>query len=146
MPKETESTLQKVLLARWFLFLLLGLVVVIAIGYARAYYEDFQVRQQIAALEKEVQALQKKKFTTLELLERANTDSFLEEKAKTELNLKKPDEKVLIIPEISNSLIEEEVVPPSSPVDEQNLSNPRKWWYYFTGQFTGQTYPLKPSN
>lgn len=138
MPKEKESALQRVLLARWFLFLLLGLVIMIAIGYARAYYEDYQVRQQISALEKEVQALQKKKFTSLELLERAGTESFLEEKAKTELNLKKPEEKVLIIPEIAKSSEEAGQIMTDPAVDEANLSNPRKWWYYFTGQFTNK--------
>lgn len=134
MSQTKESTLQRVLLSRWFLFLLLGLVIMIAIGYARAYYEDYQVRQQISALEKEVESLQKKKFAALELLERANTESFLEEKAKTELNLKKPEEKVLIIPEIANSEAETEAIFNPPAVDEAPLSNPRKWWYYFTAK------------
>ncbi len=137
MPKEKESALGRVFLARWFLFLLLGLVIIIAVGYARAYYEDYQVRQQISALEKEVEALQKKKFTSLELLERANTESFLEEKAKTELNLKKPDENVLIIPEIDDAATAQAESALKPTAEEAPLSNPRKWWYYFTTQFTG---------
>lgn len=129
--KEKQSALERVFLARWFLFLLLGLVIIIAIGYARAYYADYQVRQEIAKLQEEVKSLEKKKFTSLQILERSQTENFLEEKAKTELNLKKPGENVLIIPEIT----EPTVTAVEQPVDEPALSNPRKWWYYFTAQF-----------
>lgn len=131
MPKEKQSTFERVLLSRWFLLALLIVVVIVAVGYARAYYADYQVRAQITALEKEVQNLQKKKFNSLELLERAKTENFLEEKAKTELNLKKPGENVLIIPEIRTRA---ETDMPNQPVDEERLSNPLKWWYYFTNK------------
>lgn len=129
MPKEKQSAFERVLLSRWFLFTLLIVMIIVAVGYARAYYADYQVRAQISALEKEVQNLQKKKFNSLELLERAKTENFLEEKAKTELNLKKPGENVLIIPEIKTQANEELT---TEPVDEDRLSNPLKWWYYFT--------------
>ncbi|MBP7992737.1 MAG: septum formation initiator family protein [Candidatus Magasanikbacteria bacterium] len=128
---EKQSALERVLLARWFLFLLLGLLIIIAVGYARAYYADYQVRQEIAKLQDEVRSLENKKFTSLQLLDRSQTENFLEEKAKTELNLKKPGENVLIIPEIT----QETTVPATTPVDEAVLSNPQKWWYYFTAQF-----------
>ena len=129
--KGKSSALERVFLARWFLFMLLALVIIIAIGYARAYYADYQVRQEITKLQNEVRSLEKKKFTSLELLERAQTENFLEEKAKTELNLKKPGENVLIIPEIAAG----ENVQVNQAVDEPVLSNPQKWWYYFTTQF-----------
>ena len=56
--------------------------------------------------------------------------SFVEEKARTELNMKKPGEQVLIITNLENSenrgaANQKEVTP---------LSNPLKWWYYFTRQ------------
>ena len=84
MPKETPRAFERVLLSRWFLLSLLAAAILIAVSYARAYYQDYKVRQQIAALETEVLNLQRKKLVSLDLLKQAGTEQFLEEKAKTE--------------------------------------------------------------
>lgn len=132
MPKETPRAFERVLLSRWFLLSLLAAAVIIAISYARAYYQDYKVRQQIAALETEVLNLQRKKLVSLDLLKQAGTEQFLEDKAKTELNLKKPGEQVLVIPNIKPETPQTVVATTTTAVDEPVLSNPRKWWYYFT--------------
>ncbi len=131
MPKDTPRTFEHVLLSRWFLLLLLAITLIIAISYARAYYQDYKVRQQISALETEVLNLQRKKLVSLDILKQAETEQFLEEKAKTELNLKKLGEHVLVIPDIQPELAQTAVNTSTQAVDEPVLSNPRKWWYYF---------------
>lgn len=119
-------------MSRGFLLILLGVAIIIAIGYARAYYEDYTVRREITRLQEEVKALEKKKFASLELLQYARSENFLEDKARTELNLKKEGERVLVIPGIEpappKKLIEN-ITP--ERVDTKPLSNPVKWWYYF---------------
>ncbi len=132
MPKETPRAFERVLLSRWFLLSLLAAAILIAVSYARAYYQDYKVRQQIAALETEVLNLQRKKLVSLDLLKQAGTEQFLEEKAKTELNLKKPGEQVLVIPDIKVESPQTVIATSTVAVDEPVLSNPRKWWYYFT--------------
>lgn len=132
MPKETPRAFERVLLSRWFLLSLLATAIIIAVSYARAYYQDYKVRQQIAALETEVLNLQRKKLVSLDLLKQAGTEQFLEDKAKTELNLKKPGEQVLVIPEIKPETPQTLITTTTTAVDEPVLSNPRKWWYYFT--------------
>ena len=132
MQQETPRAFERVLLSRWFLLSLLGATVLIAVSYARAYYQDYKVRQQISSLEAEVLTLQRKKLVSLDLLEQAGTDEFLESKAKTQLNLKKPDEQVMAIPEIPVEVPQTVVATSTQTVDEPVLSNPRKWWYYFT--------------
>lgn len=132
MPKETPRAFERVLLSRWFLLSLLGAAILIAVSYARAYYQDYKVREQISELETEVLSLQRKKLVSLDLLKQAGTEQFLEEKAKTELNLKKPDEQVLIIPNIKSEAPQTVLATSTTAVDEAPLSNPVKWWYYFT--------------
>ena len=114
------------------LFLLVGFVaaVLFAVGFARAYYQDYRVREEIRYLQSEVKNLEKKKLESLEILKYVTSLSFVEEKARTELNMKKPGEQVLIITNLENSenrgaANQKEVTP---------LSNPLKWWYYFTRQ------------
>lgn len=132
MPIETPRAFERVLLSRWFLLSLLVATLFIAVSYARAYYQDYKVRQQIAALESEALSLQRKKLVSLDLLKQAGTEQFLEEKAKTELNLKKPDEQVLIIPNITAETPQTTVATTTATVDDAPLSNPLKWWYYFS--------------
>ena len=106
------------------------MIALIVFGYTRTYYQDYKVKQEIKNLQKEVDSLQKKKFQSMELLDYVTSDAFVEEKARTELNLKKPGENVLIIPEIQKSTAETQT---SITLSEsgQKLSNPIKWWYYF---------------
>jgi hypothetical protein len=106
---------------------MIGLVI---FGSIRTYYQDYKVKQEIARLQDEVNNLQKKKFQSMELLQYVTSNAFVEEKARTELNLKKPGEHVLIIPNMQKNAETKEV---SSQISEsgQNLTNPIKWWYYF---------------
>lgn len=127
MEKKDKSSFWRFFGSRWFLLTALAAVVLVAVGYARAYYQDYQVRQEIENLKEQVQKLEKKKLESMEILKYVTSDSFVEEKARTELNLKKPGENVLVV----KSTLEENFVQRGEPVEKDHLSNPMKWWYYF---------------
>ncbi|OGH64361.1 MAG: hypothetical protein A2821_03245 [Candidatus Magasanikbacteria bacterium RIFCSPHIGHO2_01_FULL_41_23] len=132
MKTASQPVWERVFLSRWFLLLLLGVSTIIAISYARAYYEDYTIRREISRLQDEVKKLEKKKFTSLELLQYAQSEHFFDDKARTELNLKKPGEQVLAIRGITpNNSVDSVQNPVAGRVDELPLNNPRKWWYYF---------------
>ena len=131
MNQTKQSTFERVILSRWFLFLLFIIAVMVAIGYARAYYEDYQVRQEVQALQNEVNKLEKKKFTSLELLNYVKSDASVEEKARVEFNLKKPGENILVMPNSDSHQPTRGVTSTHGHVDDQPLSNIKKWWYYF---------------
>lgn len=116
--------------SRLFLFVMLGIAVVVAAGYARAYYQDYKIKQEINKLQEEVSSLQKKKIQSLDILEYVSSSAYVEDQARIELNMKKPGEKVLFInnDEALNNAENQET--PSS-VDGQFISNPVKWLYYF---------------
>lgn len=129
--KTQQSKIAQILQSRIFLFCLLGIAVLVAFSYMRAYYQDYKIRQEIQALEEEVRSLEQKKIESLEILQYVQSDAFVEEKARTELQLKKPGEKVIIY--------DTPVSESRDDVDESlythltQASNPIKWWYYFTG-------------
>lgn len=131
MTRNTStSSLRRFFTSRLFLFIIFAVIALIIFGSIRTYYQDYKVKQEIASLQKEVEQLQKKKFQSMELLEYVTSNAFVEEKARTELNLKKPGEHVLILPNVQKDV---EVKKNNSQNLEsgQNLSNPIKWWYYF---------------
>ena len=131
MQREKQSFLKRFFGSRLFLLIALVCVFLVAFGYARAYYQDYKIRQEINALRDEVGRLEHKKLESMEILKYVTSDAFVEEKARTELNLKKPGENVMVVtnPEAEKS-------PPIAGEGQGEvsrlLSNPVKWWYYFT--------------
>lgn len=128
--KETEqSTIGRFFRSRLFLVLAFALLCLIAFSYARAYYQDYAIRQEIKKLEDEVRQLEHKKLESFELLKYVSSDAYVEERGRVEFNLKKPGENVMIITEDEPSLVTTEA---STEDTEDTLNNIVKWWYYFT--------------
>lgn len=126
--RTQESPIKRFFGSRIFLIVAFLLVALVAFGYARAYYQDYRIRQEISALEDQVKRLETKKLESMELLKYVSSDAFVEEKARTELNLKKPGEHVVVIRHEENRPFKET----TAEAQEEDLSNPIKWWYYFT--------------
>lgn len=129
--REQKSAFGRFFQSRLFFVVIILALILITLSYARAYYEDYQVRQKIHELEDQVHSLEGKKLESLQLLQYVNSNNFVEEKARTELNLKKPGENVIFVDGMSTVST---TAPLAAPVDEPRLSNPMKWWYYFTHQ------------
>lgn len=127
--RPQSSGIRRFFSSHLFLIVILIITTLVAFSYARVYYQDYKVRQEIDALKEQVNALDTKKIESMKILEYVMSSQFVEEKARTELNLKEPGEKVLII----NDLVENS--PEKMGKDEEKkapLSNIVKWWYYFT--------------
>lgn len=112
--------------------ILLGVLALTGFAYGRAYYQDYEVKQEIARLQDEVRNLEVKKLESLELIEYVRSTAFAEEKARMELNLAKTGEKMAVVVDKNNTQAEggqaEEKV-----VELGNISNIIKWWNYFMG-------------
>ncbi len=113
------------------LFMLVSsIIAIIAVfGYGRAYYQDYLVTQEIQNLQDQAKKLEVKKLELLEVLKYVKSDSFAEEKARTELNMVKPGEQVLVAPKTAVADNRQEN---NGMVGWSNISNYKKWWQYFT--------------
>ena len=118
--------------SRLFLIVLLIFITLVAISYARAYYQHYTVQKEIKALQEEIASLEKRKLESVSLLEYVQSDAFIEEKARTELNLKKPGEQVLFVKTDDISRIKKEREIANTTEGRQDTRNIVKWWYYFT--------------
>ena len=116
--------------SRLFLFIMLGIAVVVAVGYARAYYQDYKIKQEIKNLQNEVSSLQKKKINSLDILKYVSSTAYTEDQARIELNMKKPGENVVFINNSDEKATTDKGT--NRPADSgQFISNPLKWLYYF---------------
>lgn len=127
--KQSRSPVGRFFSSRLFLIVACIVALLVAMSYARAYYQDYAIRQEIKRLESEVQRLEHKKLESFELLKYVSSDAYVEEKGREEFNLKKPGEQVLIIPNEGGAARHSDV---STLPETERLKNPIKWWYYFT--------------
>jgi len=129
MDDQKNGKWKQIFYSRWFLLVLFGLSVLLVFSYVRAYYQEYKVRNEITGLHEELDSLQSKKLKTMEILKYVQSEAFVEEKARTELNLLKPGEKMAVIP--SGSLKNDIGQPETNLVKWTNVKNPIKWFKFF---------------
>ncbi|MBU0660636.1 septum formation initiator family protein [Patescibacteria group bacterium] len=130
MSKQTQGNVLKRLFSSR-LFLIVGFIVLglITFSYIRAYYQHYQIEQEITRLKEEADHLEVETLESMEILQYVMSDAFVEEKARTELNMKKPGEQVVYIEQAQKEEAKEVEQKISTG---QYIPNPVKWWYYFT--------------
>lgn len=129
MPERKRSTWKHIFSSRWFMLMGLILLLLLSIAYVRAYYQNYQVAQEIKRLENEAVRLQAKKIETLDTLKYVQSPTYVEAKARTELNLVKNGEHVAVISGSGSNVASRQEN--KEMVISNNLSNPRLWWNYF---------------
>lgn len=129
MAEAKNEKWKQVFYSQWFLLVLFLLAIFLIFSYIRAYYQESRVRSEIDTLHEEVETLEAKKIKTVEILKYVQSQAFVEEKARTELNLLKPGEKMAIIP--SGSIKTDIGQPEQDLLKWSNVKNPIKWFKFF---------------
>jgi cell division protein FtsB len=128
MPSARESGWKIFFSSKIFILIVAIVAVMVVFSYARVYYQDYLVRQEIAYLEERVKKMEAKKMELLDVLTYVKSNEFVEEKARTELNMIKPGEQVLVVPQAAAYMDGQEEYP---VVKLENTSNYQKWFRYF---------------
>lgn len=110
------------------LFFVIGVVVVLllSISLGRAQLQDRTIRNEIAKLHAEADALEQERNQYEELLALLETPEFLEKEARRALGYVRPGEQMVVIEKGETQEQEE--------LDISEMSNPKKWWVYFFGK------------
>lgn len=106
------------------------LLLIVSLGLFQSWRQNSEVNQEIDSLQTNIKNLEKDNLELKELVEYFNSDAYIEEKARIDLGLKKPEEKVVVVSnqrEQGVGSIQEQI----SKLETKNLSNPQKWLKYF---------------
>lgn len=128
MPERGEHNLKKFFSSRWFVWVMLGIILFVGVAYARAYYREYEVRAEIARLQDEARRLEAKKLETMEILKYVQSRQFVEDQARTELNLVKPGEHLAVIATASEAGAGQKN---DEMVKYDRFANFKNWWEYF---------------
>ena len=123
-----ESGWKNFLRSQLFVLVIAIVAIMVMVGYGRAYYQNYLVKQEIEHLQNQAGKLEAKKMELLEVLQYVKSDAFAEEKARTELNMAKPGEQVLVVPKAAGAENRQEN---DGVVGWTNISNYKKWWRFF---------------
>jgi cell division protein FtsL len=126
--QSADSPVRRFFTSRLFLFVAIPLALLVGLGCVRSYYSGYKINQEILTLKSEINSLEHKKLESMEILNYVMSRDFVEEKARTELNMKKEGENVLIVKN-NNVYNSHQFV--NSYDSRQKVGNPIKWWYYF---------------
>ncbi len=135
MAKQ-KNNFKKILSSKIFLFLMSLVLIVLAVNVGQESYRKHKLVKEIDQLKNEVERLEGGNHELANLMEYLKQETYLEKEARIKLNLKKPGEKVVIVPqnqESENSALNQEVsLDQTNQTDFKNESaNYWKWWEYF---------------
>ncbi|OGY46449.1 MAG: hypothetical protein A2744_03285 [Candidatus Buchananbacteria bacterium RIFCSPHIGHO2_01_FULL_44_11] len=131
MASENETILKQVLKSK--LTLLGGVIILsfILINLAQTWNRGKQIKSEIITLEEQAQNLKKDNLELTELINYLNSVAYIEEKARTDLGLKKEGEKILIIPKTETEKNLNQEAGSTKKELAESRSNIQKWWQYF---------------
>lgn len=132
MPLQDKNSWKVFFHSRWFLLVAVLVLLFLGFIFLRAYSQNYGIEQEISRLQSETSRLKKRRLELLDTIKYAESDSFVEAKARTELNLLKPGEKVAIIHNVT-SAVGVSGQDKAKVVESENISNPVRWWRYFFG-------------
>ncbi len=118
---------RNLLTQRW-MGILLGIIVFI-VGWStvRVVMERMQLEHEIGELQTNVQAQQTELKEYQALLDKIKDFTYIEREARLKFGLKKPGEKVFVVPDALLASAGQQMGTPSES------TNPGRWWKYFFG-------------
>ncbi len=124
-----HSTIKKVLGSKLFLFFIIIILISVASNFINSWRKNREIDQEITSLEQNIINLEKDNLKLSELIKYLNSAAYIEEKARTDLGLKKEGEKTIIIPKLP-AATSPELVDQTTEQRPQQVSNFLKWWQH----------------
>ena len=128
--ESLRSTIQRKLGSKAILLAGLLLLLLFSANFIRSRSGNRAINREISSLETDINQLEQYNTRLAELIKYLNSPAYLEEKARTDLGLRKPGERAVIVPDTGANPIAE-AANASTPTSSPATSNPGRWWRYF---------------
>ena len=128
MPRTLYQKIIRWIAYNAFIFGCLAILTVIGISFGKDFIKSQKIKKEIGSLQSDISKIEKKNIELSDFIRYLDSESYAEKKARTDLGLKKTDEKVVIIPE-SNE--DKTILAKADTSIATNESNAARWWKYF---------------
>ena len=126
MRERRKKFLPDLIFSKFFLILCIAIFLLVFFGLAKGTIKNYKVDSEIKDLQTEADNLERQNQELSQLINYFKSESFIEQEAKLKLGLKKAGENLVVIPQSESASN-----PEDSSVEQNQLSNPNKWWFYF---------------
>lgn len=129
----SQGVIKSFYYSKWFILVILIIIVFFLISAVKDYYSQEDLRDDISTLESQISNLQDEQYNLSATLSQVQGEDFVENEARTKLNLRKPGENIIIV---SNDKDIQEFYKNTVDTGIKNLlseqeSNFSLWWKYF---------------
>jgi cell division protein FtsB len=145
MVQVNKNFIKRLLSSKIFLFFISFALIGLAISVGRESYNKYQLTKEINRLKSEIERIEGRNQQLSNLMEYFKEGSYLEKEARLKLNLKKPNEKVIIISGDESKGLAENYENKGTPAlagkdlpkdrtperTSEEGTNFWKWWEYF---------------
>ncbi len=122
--------LKQIFSSKPVIFLEIAALIFFGFHVGKEFLRKRAIEKEVAVLEAEIERLEQKDDNLSSLLEYAKTDSFVESQARDKLNLVKPGESLVVIPNVDvDSENEDQSINNNGKILGE--SNIKLWWEYF---------------
>ncbi len=131
---KPKNNFKRIISSKLFLFLMSLALIVLGVNLIQETYKKYHLSKEIEQLRAEAERLETGNDQLAELMEYLKQEAYLEKEARIKLNLKRPGEKVVIVPEgapLPEELKEEGPPEPALVFQTEPKANYWKWWEYF---------------
>lgn len=128
--ESLSSVIRRKLGSKAILLAGLLLLLLFSANFIRSRSSNRTINREISSLETEVSQLEQGNSQLAELIKYLNSPAYLEEKARTDLGLRKAGERAVIVPDTGASSTAE-TASASTLTTFSATSNPGRWWRYF---------------
>ena len=120
--------------SRWVTIIAFIIIVYAAFGLVKITWQNYQVNQKISSLQDEIKKSDEENFELKNKIDYYKTDAYKERQAREELNLQKPGEIVIVIPNNSQNEVNTKKKEETKTNEKSDYrSNIQKWREYFFG-------------
>lgn len=123
---QSDNMPEKYLNSKYTLAVLTIIFLFVVIALGRESYSNYKINQEIGELQEKIDAMQKSNNDFAEMEKYFQSEEFLEKEAKLKLNLVREGEKLIIIKQEENPMLNAQNLQ-----EQKNISNPAKWWNFF---------------
>lgn len=118
--------------AGWRVKLISGFLLLLAVLFGFSLFKSWQnnheINHEISSLHQNINSIEQENAQLKQLIDYFNSSAYIEEKARTDLGLKKNGEKVVVVPKIDQLNASSTSTAVTS---SQATTNPGRWWHNF---------------
>lgn len=127
-----SKTLQSILQSRALIVVEVVIILVLGVAIAQEVIRKHDIDSEVSRLEQQITTLEDQNVHLAQVLKEMMSENYLEKEARQKLDVQKPGETVVLIPQ--NSDTGKEIIvetSQNSSSDDIEKARPSLWWEYF---------------